>query len=76
MPAGSNAKTQEQAGLVNINTADARLLDTLPGIGPAMAQRIIEYRETQGRFETVEDLKRVRGIGEAKFAKLKDKVCL
>ena len=62
--------------LVNINTVDAKLLDTLPGIGPAMAQRIIEYRETQGPFTAIEDLKRVRGIGEAKFAKLKDKVCI
>lgn len=41
-----------------------------------MAQRIIEYRETQGPFTAIEDLKRVRGIGEAKFAKLKDKVCI
>ena len=62
--------------LVNINTADAKLLDTLPGIGPAMAQRIIEYRETQGPCTAIEELKRVRGIGEAKFAKLKDKVCI
>ena len=67
---------ESSSPLVNINTADAKLLDTLPGIGPAMAQRIIEYRETQGPFTAIEDLKRVRGIGEAKFAKLKDKVCI
>lgn len=64
------------SGLVNINTADEKLLDTLPGIGPAMAKRIIEYRETQGPFTAIEELKRVKGIGEAKFAKLKDKVCI
>lgn len=64
------------SGLVNINTADEKLLDTLPGIGPAMAKRIIEYRETQGPFTAIEELKRVKGIGEAKFAKLKNKVCI
>lgn len=61
---------------VNINTADEKELDTLPGIGPAMAQRIIEYRETEGAFQSIEDIKKIRGIGEAKFAKLKDKICI
>lgn len=62
--------------LVNINTADEKALDTLPGIGPAMAKRIIEYRETEGAFQSIEDIKKIRGIGEAKFAKLKDKICI
>lgn len=61
---------------VNINTADEKELDTLPGIGPAMAQRIIEYRETEGAFQSIEDIKKIRGIGEAKFAKLKDKISI
>lgn len=61
---------------VNINTADEKELDTLPGIGPAMAQRIIEYRETEGAFQSIEEIKKIRGIGEAKFAKLKDKICI
>ena len=61
---------------VNINTADAKALDALPGIGPAMAQRIIEYRTTNGAFQSLEELKKVRGIGEAKYEKLKDRVAL
>ena len=62
--------------LVNINTADEKVLDTLPGIGPAMAKRIIEYRETEGLFQSIEDIKKIRGIGDAKFEKLKDKICI
>jgi competence protein ComEA len=62
--------------LVNINTADEKALDTLPGIGPAMAKRIIEYRETEGLFQSIEDIKKSRGIGDAKFEKLKDKICI
>ena len=70
------AGSQDGNGCVNINTADEKELDSLPGVGPAMAKRIIEYRETQGRFERIEDIKKVRGIGEAKFAKMKDKLCI
>jgi competence protein ComEA len=47
-------------------------LDTLPGIGPALAQRIIDYRTQNGDFKTIEDLKKVRGIGEALFDQIKD----
>ncbi len=61
---------------ININTADEKALDTLPGIGPAMAKRIIEYRETEGAFQAIEDIKKIRGIGDAKFNKLKDKICI
>ncbi|TYZ30718.1 ComEA family DNA-binding protein [Selenomonas caprae] len=70
------AGSQDGNGCVNINTADEKELDSLPGVGPAMAKRIIEYRETQGSFERIEDIKKVRGIGEAKFAKMKDKLCI
>lgn len=75
-PTGNASKSANQEGLVNINTADEKALDTLPGIGPAMAKRIIEYRETQGAFQSVEDLKKIKGIGEAKFEKMKDKVTI
>jgi len=64
------------SGLININTANAKELDDLPGVGPAMAQRIIEYRTTSGAFQAIEDLKKVHGMGAAKFEKLKDKVSL
>lgn len=59
---------------VNINTADAEKLATLKGIGPALAQRIIEYREQNGTFKTIDEIKNVRGIGDKKFATFKDKI--
>ncbi len=61
-------------GLVNINTATVEQLDTLPGIGPALAERIIQYRTENGPFEHIEDLMKVKGIGPAMFEKLKDKI--
>lgn len=61
---------------VNLNTATSEELQALSGIGPAMAQRIIDYREQNGGFKQIEDLQNVSGIGEARFAQLKDKVCV
>ena len=55
---------------VNINTADASALESLPGIGPVIAQRIVEYRQTYGLFRTIDQIKDVSGIGEATFAEL------
>lgn len=62
--------------LVNINTADVERLATLKGIGPALAQRIIDYREQNGAFKSVDELKNVRGIGEKKFDAFKDKITI
>jgi competence protein ComEA len=62
----------QATGKVNINTATAEELDTLPGIGPAIAQRIIEYRLTNGPFQSIEEIKNVSGIGDKLFEKLKD----
>lgn len=59
---------------VNINTADKAELEKLPGIGPILAGRIIEYRQANGPFRDITMLKAVSGIGEAKFNELKDKV--
>lgn len=64
------------AGKVNINTADAAVLDTLPGVGPAMAQKIIDYRKNNGPFHTLEDIKKIPGIGESKYLNLKDKITI
>jgi competence protein ComEA len=62
----------EPAGKININTATAEELDTLPGIGPALAQRIIEYREDNGAFKSIEAIVGVSGIGEATLEKISD----
>ena len=59
---------------VNINTADADRLATLKGIGSATAQRIIEYREQNGAFKSIDEIKNVRGIGDKKFDAIKDKI--
>lgn len=64
------------SGLVSINTADEAALDGLDGIGPATAAAIVEDREVNGPFTSLEDLMRVSGIGEKKFAALKDQICL
>ncbi|GAA3300895.1 ComEA family DNA-binding protein [Dactylosporangium vinaceum] len=61
-------------GLVNINTASPAELQTLPGIGEVLAQRILDYRDAHGGFRAVTDLRQVEGIGEAKFKQLKDRV--
>lgn len=58
--------------LININTATQAELETLPGIGPVIAQRIIEYRETNGPFATIEDVQNVPGIGPDTFEKIKN----
>lgn len=78
--AESSAATTPGAGssseLVNINTASAAELQTLPGIGPSMAQSIIDERTKNGAFASVDDLMRVSGIGEKKLAKIKDCICV
>ena len=66
--AGSDAEGQ---GLVNINTANAAQLTQLPGVGPAIAQKIIDYRTANGPFTSVDDLTKVPGIGAAKLAQIK-----
>ena len=72
--AAAPAANSSQSSFVNLNTATKEELDTLPGIGPAMASRIIEYRQANGNFKSIEDIKEVKGIGEAKFAKMKDRL--
>ncbi|MCR4418553.1 MAG: ComEA family DNA-binding protein [Clostridia bacterium] len=59
-------------GPININVASAQELEALPGIGPTLAQRIVAYREEHGPFRTVEDIKNVSGIGEGRYAQIKE----
>lgn len=63
-------------GKININTATEGELDTLPGIGPARAAEIIIYREANGGFKSIEDIKNISGIGEKSFEKLKEKITI
>ena len=76
--ASSSAGSDEQStsSLININTASVEELDTLPGIGPVTAQAIVDERESNGAFTSIEDIQRVSGIGEKKFEKLKDSICV
>jgi competence protein ComEA len=60
--------------VVDLNTADQATLETLPGIGPGLAQRILAWRDEHGRFSAVEDLLDVSGIGDGRFAELQDRV--
>jgi competence protein ComEA len=62
----------DDSGMVNINTASAEQLAALPRIGPAIAQRIVAYREKNGPFKRPADLMNVKGIGESTFLQLKD----
>ena len=64
---GSDAK-------VNINTASAKELTTLGGVGPKLAERIVEYRDTHGPFKKPEDLKKVEGVGKALFDRNRERV--
>jgi competence protein ComEA len=61
-------------GLVNLNTATLAQLDGLPGVGPVLAQRIVDYRTKHGGFRTIDELRQVDGVGDAKFAQLKELV--
>lgn len=64
----------EGSAVVDLNTADQTALETLPGIGPGLAGRIIAWRDEHGRFTAVEDLLDVSGIGDVRFAELRDRV--
>ena len=68
--------TKSEKGIVNINKATQTELETLPGIGPSIALKIINYREENGKFSSIEDLKNVNGIGDSKFENIKNYICV
>jgi competence protein ComEA len=72
--AGTSAPGAAPAVPVNLNTATPEQLDTLPGVGPATVQKIVEYREQHGGFGSVDELGQIAGIGEKRLAALRDKV--
>jgi competence protein ComEA len=71
---GTTAGSSPVAGLIDINTAPAEVLEQIPGVGPVIAQRIVAYRDQNGGFRTVEQLTEVSGIGEATFAQMQPMV--
>ena len=71
---GAHVSKAAHSGPININRATAHELDALDGVGPVIAQRIVDYRKINGSFLTIDDLQKVSGIGAAKFAQIKAKV--
>ncbi|MBE6111292.1 MAG: ComEA family DNA-binding protein [Erysipelotrichaceae bacterium] len=69
-------KAEGETQRISINTADVDELCKLSGIGPSTAQRIIEYRNENGLFQQLEDLMKVKGIGQSRFEKIRDDICL
>jgi len=67
-------KAPEEPLFININTADIDTLVKLPGIGEVKAKAVIQYREQNGPFKSIEEIKNVKGIGEATFLKIKDRI--
>ncbi|MFA6250257.1 MAG: helix-hairpin-helix domain-containing protein [Candidatus Shapirobacteria bacterium] len=68
--------TDQESGLININTATVEELDKLPGVGPSIGQKIIDYRAKNGGFRDINEIKLVSGVGEKMFEKIKDKISL
>ncbi len=69
---GQPSGTSESGGKININTASAEELEELNGIGKVLAERIVSFRETNGPFKSIEEIKKVSGIGEKKFEAIRD----
>lgn len=75
-PSGPGAEASGDGALVNINTASESELDELPGVGPAIAARIVEHRTTNGPFSNIEQLQDVKGIGPAIFEELRERITI
>lgn len=73
---GDNVKKESKSEMVNINNATQTELETLPGIGPSTALKIISYRNENGKFSSIDDIKNVNGIGDSKFESIKELICV
>lgn len=69
-------QTDSQGNKININTADLKQLDDIPGVGEATANKILSYRDENGEFKSIEEIKNVNGIGDKKFENMKDLICV
>lgn len=72
----STSSGKQKTGKININTATQTELETLPGIGPSTSLKIVNYREENGDFKSIEQIKEVSGIGDAKYENIKDLICV
>ncbi|MDT7695374.1 MAG: competence protein ComEA, partial [Pseudonocardiales bacterium] len=73
---GPAAGAPASGGKVDLNRATAEQLDTLPGVGPVTAQRILDWRTRHGRFSSIDQLREIEGIGERRFSQLRDQVTI
>lgn len=76
VPIAKDIQSTPPQGKININTADLAQLDSLAGIGPTYAQRIIDYRNSNGGFKLIDEIKNIKGIGDATFNKIKDHISI
>ena len=74
--AETKAPVQAASQVININQASAQELESVKGVGPALAERIVEYRTANGKFKSLDQLREVKGIGEAKLGKMKNEITL
>lgn len=75
-PTKSVTDKKNKPNCINLNTASEAELDLLPGIGPVMSQKIIQWRDDNGRFSAISELKKVKGIGDSKFGEIEPLVCI
>ena len=71
-----NVASDDLGSKININTADLKQLDDIPGVGEATANKILSYRDENGEFKSIEEIKNVNGIGDKKFENMKDLICV
>lgn len=74
--AATSGQIVQQSQKININSANVQELEKITGVGPVIAQRIIDYRNANGLFQKIEDIKKVNGIGDVKFEKMKDEITI